>query len=170
MTGLARNDTPADLRSCCASLYQSDWARLLLGDSFHPGGLALTERLGQLLRLGPDHVMLDVAAGRGTSAVHLARVFGCRVVGLDYGAENVVAAGAAPPAPASPTASRSARATRSGYPSRTAPHVATGAIAGTARGDLSRLSRRTLRDFALAWTATPLPTGLVAALVFRLAS
>ena len=37
---------------CCADLYASEWIRLLLGDSLHPGGLALTERLGTLLGLG----------------------------------------------------------------------------------------------------------------------
>src|SRR5205823_12263086 len=79
MTGTAREAAPAELKSCCANLYETDVARLLLGDSFHPGGLALTERLGQLLRLCPDDVVLDVAAGRGTSAVHLAKLFGCRV-------------------------------------------------------------------------------------------
>ncbi|TAK21311.1 MAG: methyltransferase domain-containing protein [Chloroflexota bacterium] len=88
----AGTGAPADLKSCCANLYQSDWARLLLGDSFHPGGLALTERLGQLLRLSPDDRVLDVAAGRGTSAIHLAKTFGCRIVGVDFGAENVAAA------------------------------------------------------------------------------
>jgi SAM-dependent methyltransferase len=91
----ARATAPAELKSCCASLYETDLARLLLGDSFHPGGLALTERLGALMRLGPADRVLDVAAGRGTSAVHLARVFGCRVVGVDYGAANVAAAEAA---------------------------------------------------------------------------
>ncbi len=92
MTDVARDVPAIDLKSCCADLYQSDLARLLLGDSFHPGGLALTERLGQLLRLGPDDAVLDVAAGRGTSAIHLATVFGCRVVGVDYAAANVAAA------------------------------------------------------------------------------
>ncbi len=51
-----RTDTPAgahadELKACCAAVYASDWARLLLGESFHPGGLALTERLGTLLDL-----------------------------------------------------------------------------------------------------------------------
>jgi len=49
-------------------------------------------------------------------------------------------------------------------------HVATGAIAGLARGNIARLNRRTLRDFSLAWTVTPLSAGLVSALVFRLLS
>ena len=34
----------------------------------------------------------DLAAGRGTSALHLARVFGCQVMGVDYGARNVALA------------------------------------------------------------------------------
>jgi SAM-dependent methyltransferase len=79
----------SDIKSCCADLYASDWVSLLLGDSFHPGGLALTERLGTLLGLSPDHRVLDVASGRGASALHLARTFGCQVVGVDYSARNV---------------------------------------------------------------------------------
>jgi arsenite methyltransferase len=84
-----------DLRACCAALYESDWARLVLGDSFHPGGLALTERLGALLELGLDCRVLDLAAGKGTSAIFLAQHFGCRVVGLDYSAKNMAEAVAA---------------------------------------------------------------------------
>jgi ubiquinone/menaquinone biosynthesis C-methylase UbiE len=85
-----------DLKSCCANLYESDLARLLLGDSFHPGGLALTERLGQLLNLQPGQRVLDAAAGQGTSAIFLAQRFGCEVVGVDFGADSVkIAAGRA---------------------------------------------------------------------------
>ncbi len=79
----------AELKSCCAAAYQSDFARLLLGDSFHPGGLELTARLGELLRLGPGDHILDVASGRGESAIFLARELGCRVTGIDFGAANV---------------------------------------------------------------------------------
>lgn len=80
------------VKSCCADLYQSDLARLLLGDSFHPGGLLLTERLGELLDLRPGQRVLDVATGQGTSAIFLAQRFGCEVVGVDYGAGSVEAA------------------------------------------------------------------------------
>jgi len=83
---------PADsaiLKTCCANLYESDWAQLLLGGSFHPGGLALTERLGTLLHLQPGHRVLDVASGKGTSAIHIAQRFGCDVVGVDYSARSV---------------------------------------------------------------------------------
>lgn len=68
---------------------------MLLGDSFHPGGLALSERLGALLALKPEDHVLDVAAGTGATAIHLAQRFGCRVTGVDLSAENVERAGKA---------------------------------------------------------------------------
>lgn len=87
-------DMPAgtELKQCCANLYESDAARLLLGDSFHPGGLKLTERLGAVLQLGPESRVLDVACGRGTSALFLAERFGCEVVGIDYGVQHIAGA------------------------------------------------------------------------------
>ncbi len=39
---------------------------MLLGDSFHPGGLGLTTQLGQALDLRPGLKILDVASGTGT--------------------------------------------------------------------------------------------------------
>jgi hypothetical protein len=78
-----------DTKSCCAGLYASDSARLLLGDVLHPGGLALTERLGVVLGLESDSRVLDLASGAGTSAICLARTFGCEVTGVDYSLDNV---------------------------------------------------------------------------------
>jgi arsenite methyltransferase len=91
VAGLAATEPTATetMKSCCAQLYESDYAKLLLGDSFHPGGMALTERLGQILGLGPGKRLLDVASGKGTSLLHLAEKFGCEAVGIDYGGENV---------------------------------------------------------------------------------
>src|SRR5260370_18836975 len=77
------------LKQCCAKLYESDLAKILLGDSFHPGGLRLTERLGSLLRLTAESRVLDVASGKGASAFFLAEQFGCHVVGVDYGGQNI---------------------------------------------------------------------------------
>ena len=45
--------SPSAIKQCCAAVYDSDVARLLLGDSLHPGGTKLTEHLGQILVLGP---------------------------------------------------------------------------------------------------------------------
>lgn len=78
-----------DVKQCCAAFYGSDYARFLLGDSFHPGGTKLTHELGERLALSPASTVLDVASGRGTSAVYLAQTFGCKVVGLDLSSENV---------------------------------------------------------------------------------
>src|SRR6516164_4436153 len=88
MKGMDSSSATA-VKQCCANLYESDLAKVLLGDSFHPGGLKLTERLGQLLQLGEHSRVLDVASGIGTSALFLAEKFGCTVIGLDYGKQNV---------------------------------------------------------------------------------
>lgn len=82
----------ADVKQCCADLYASDWARLLIGESLHPGGLALTDHLADLLGLTAEDYVIDIASGRGASAFHLAERFGCRVFGIDYSAENVATA------------------------------------------------------------------------------
>ena len=82
--------TPADqavAKACCADLYQSDVARMLFGDSIHPGGLALTNRMAQLMGVQPGDLVLDLASGPGTSALALSRVRRCRVVGVEFGAQ-----------------------------------------------------------------------------------
>jgi arsenite methyltransferase len=79
-------------KACCADLYSSEVATWLLGNSFHPGGLSLTRRLGELLNVGPGDHVLDVASGRGTSAIKLAEWFGCHVTGVDFGEASVAAA------------------------------------------------------------------------------
>ena len=84
-----------NIKQCCATFYGSDLARMLLGDSFHPGGVRLTQRIGELLGLTPTAHVLDVAAGPGTSALHLAKSFGCCVTGIDLSEANISAARAA---------------------------------------------------------------------------
>ena len=76
-------------KQCCANVYGSEAARFLLGDTFHPGGVELTGRLATLLNLTPASVVLDVASGKGTSALYLAETIGCRVVGIDLSEANV---------------------------------------------------------------------------------
>jgi arsenite methyltransferase len=80
------------VKQCCARLYESDLTRFLLGEAFHPGGLQLTGQLGRVLGLSPATRVLDVACGKGTTAVFLAKEFGCDVFGIDYGDQNVEAA------------------------------------------------------------------------------
>jgi arsenite methyltransferase len=82
----------ATVKSCCAALYESDWARLLLGGSLHPGGLALTDRVAELAGIGAGKRVLDVACGRGASAIHLAQKYGCSVTGIDLSTASIAAA------------------------------------------------------------------------------
>jgi len=83
---------PDVVKSCCATLYASDWVRLLLGESLHPGGLRLTDHLAKVIGLRHGQRVLDVASGRGISAIHLARSVGCSVVGVDYSLQNIASA------------------------------------------------------------------------------
>ena len=82
---MLENMDDATLKLCCTAVYENEWTKLLLGDSFHPGGIELTTRLGKLLNLSAADHVLDVAAGQATSAIHLAKTFGCRVTAVEYG-------------------------------------------------------------------------------------
>ena len=75
----------AAAKACCADLYNSELARLILGDTRHPGGLRLTNRLGRLMGLRRGDWVVDLAAGNGAGALAISRAFHCRVVGIEYG-------------------------------------------------------------------------------------
>ncbi|WP_328876129.1 methyltransferase domain-containing protein [Streptomyces sp. NBC_00287] len=81
-----------EIKSCCADAYSKDIVALLLGDSYHPGGTALTRRLADALALAPGMRVLDVASGRGTTALRLAYAHGVRVDGVDYAPANTALA------------------------------------------------------------------------------
>jgi arsenite methyltransferase len=83
------------LKQCCALVYEHPAVRWLLGNELHPGGEATTRRALELAEVGPQDLLLDVAAGQGASALLAARELGCRVVGLEYGAGAVQEAEAA---------------------------------------------------------------------------
>jgi len=78
-----------DAKACCSALYEHPAVRWLLGDELHPGGAATTRRALELIGIGAGDRLLDVASGTGASAIVAARAFGCRVAGVDYGAEAV---------------------------------------------------------------------------------
>ena len=82
----------AAVKACCADLYQSGLARMLLGDTLHPGGLRLTNRLGRLMDLQRGEWVIDLASGNGASALAIARTFQCKVVGIEFGREATVSA------------------------------------------------------------------------------
>ncbi|MFA4964722.1 MAG: methyltransferase domain-containing protein [Thermoleophilia bacterium] len=78
-----------DFATCCSDFYASEAVRLLLGDSFHPGGVDLTRELLELARVEPGAALLDVGGGMGTSAELAARELGCRVTLVDRAAANL---------------------------------------------------------------------------------
>ncbi|WP_125613725.1 class I SAM-dependent methyltransferase [Specibacter cremeus] len=86
--------TPRDIaghgiKACCAAGYGSDAVALLLGTSYHPGGLPLTRRLARALALNPGSAILDVASGTGRTALVLAAEYDCTVHGLDLGTAQI---------------------------------------------------------------------------------
>ncbi|MDQ1012947.1 arsenite methyltransferase [Streptomyces sp. V4I23] len=81
-----------EVKACCADAYAKDVVALLLGDSHHPGGTALTRRLADQLTLTPGARVLDVASGRGTTALLLADAYQVRVDGVDYSPANTALA------------------------------------------------------------------------------
>ena len=74
--------------------YQHDAVALILGESYHPGGLALTRRLADSLGLRFGARVADVASGPGATASLLAAEYGVTVDGIDLGPAAVAAANA----------------------------------------------------------------------------
>jgi arsenite methyltransferase len=83
-----------EAKACCARSYQSDVVALILGESYHPGGLELTRRLARSLDLRAGQTVLDVASGPGATAFLLAAEFGVDVEGVDLGEQSVAKANA----------------------------------------------------------------------------
>lgn len=81
-----------EAKACCATGYGGEVATFLLGDNFHPGGESLTRSLVRQLALGAGDLLVDVASGRGGSAIIAARETGCRVLGIDLSDQNVALA------------------------------------------------------------------------------
>ena len=61
-------------------------------EALHPGGMALTQRTGELAELKPGMKILDVSSGRGTQSIFYAKEFGVEVTGIDISEEMVKSA------------------------------------------------------------------------------
>ncbi|MGQ0678672.1 MAG: DVU_1556 family methyltransferase [Actinomycetota bacterium] len=85
----ADQSSPAAVKSCCSAVYDNDLVRLVLGDSYHPGGRELTRHLARLMDLRPGQKVLDVACGPGTSAAVLREEFGVQVMGVDLSGKSL---------------------------------------------------------------------------------
>lgn len=92
MTGI---DSGEMVKSCCAAAYSGDVVAMVLGESYHPGGLALTRSLLGHLDLRAGQRVLDVAAGRGASALLTATEHPVDVDGVELSESNVAHATAA---------------------------------------------------------------------------
>ena len=55
----------------------------------HPGGFAATRKLIQAMGVGRHSRVVDIACGKGTTAILLAEEYGCEVVGLDLAPELI---------------------------------------------------------------------------------
>ncbi len=71
-------DVPKSALPCESCVFKQ-----LLGETLRPGGLKLTAKLAQLAGIREDHTVLDIACGKGATALFLAREYGCKVTGLD---------------------------------------------------------------------------------------
>jgi hypothetical protein len=88
--------TPSEtVKACCAAAYEHDAVALILGASYHPGGLRLTRHLAVSAEIAPGQRVLDIASGPGSTALLLADELGVDVDGVDLGAVSVERATAA---------------------------------------------------------------------------
>lgn len=85
----------ASLKACCATGYSTDAVALLLGPSYHPGGLGLTRRLLDTVEVRPGDRMVDVASGIGTTSLLAAGEYEAYVDGVDLSVANVTLANGA---------------------------------------------------------------------------
>jgi len=55
----------------------------------HPGGLKATRMLVDALSITSESRVVDIACGKGSSAIYLAKNWGCRVVGIDIATDLI---------------------------------------------------------------------------------
>jgi ubiquinone/menaquinone biosynthesis C-methylase UbiE len=53
----------------------------------HPGGVTATYQLLEQLAIDPGKKVLEIACGKGQTAIYLAKKYGCQVVGIDINEE-----------------------------------------------------------------------------------
>lgn len=75
--------------ACCSRLYGHPLAELLVGESFHPGGLGGTRVLLDAARSRRGDRLLDVGCGLGASARVAAAEYGLQVEAIDSSAEAI---------------------------------------------------------------------------------
>ena len=71
------------LKKSTAKFYEDCFFEIILKDVLHPGGLELTERLANFADIDEKSSVLDIASGKGKSAIFLAKNFNCSIIGVD---------------------------------------------------------------------------------------
>lgn len=78
-----------EAKESAVKLYESCVFDRLLGDTLRPGGLELTARLARIAGIRENHTVLDIACGKGTTALFLAHEYHCQVIGIDLSHQMV---------------------------------------------------------------------------------
>lgn len=82
-----------EIESCECSIEKCDifdfMAKYVGLSVLHPGGFKATRKLADACQINNQKRILDIACGKGTSAVFLAEKYGCRVEGVDISEELI---------------------------------------------------------------------------------
>ncbi len=73
-------DQPCTIEKCDIFDFMAKYVGLSV---LHPGGFDATKKLAHACKIGRDTKVLDIACGKGTSAIFLAKEFSCQVEGVD---------------------------------------------------------------------------------------
>jgi ubiquinone/menaquinone biosynthesis C-methylase UbiE len=77
--------------SCCIEKCDIfDFMAHFVGMSvLHPGGFAATQKLAEACKINCNSKVIDIACGKGTSAIYLAEKYGCSVEGVEISEQLV---------------------------------------------------------------------------------
>jgi arsenite methyltransferase len=83
------NTDDQELGICCADFYNHPAVVNLLDGIFHPGGLALSNLMAEMMGIDSTSRILDIACGDGMTSTYLAKKFSCFVAGIDAGSNMI---------------------------------------------------------------------------------
>jgi SAM-dependent methyltransferase len=79
-------------RLLAAGLLRASPCAVLLGEEYHLGGAEDTRRMAEAVGVSASDRVIDFACYVGGPARHLAREYGCRVVGVDFSKDHIAIA------------------------------------------------------------------------------
>ncbi|GAI60414.1 unnamed protein product, partial [marine sediment metagenome] len=80
------NDNRCSISKCDIFDFMAKYVGLTV---IHPGGLKVTKQLADSLQINPKTKVIDIACGKGSTALYLAEKYGCEVVGIDISEELI---------------------------------------------------------------------------------